>query len=224
MADECNLLWLKRTVAFRYAWNRRRAWVLYKLINKPEDELVNKPGDKLVNRSGENHGLSLLALAAYSCMNEATDDRDRLYSLTGLSTENHALIVDYSRSMDEVYLQFAQSFIVKHKSLDIISFASLFIATPNSSLPSWVPDWRIAIKPFVLPVMTSQSSTRFIRNLRPPKALDFKYNDNSTHYSASGSKPAVFSFKGLTLLTRGFIVDVINGIAGSRDAKFVQSK
>ncbi|KAF1850140.1 uncharacterized protein K460DRAFT_422571 [Cucurbitaria berberidis CBS 394.84] len=200
-ADICSSNRFKGTIAFHHAWNRIRAWLLYKFVPRP--------------------GLSLLALAAYFCINEATDDRDRLYGLTGLSTEDHALDIDYSCSVDEVYLRFAQSFITQHKSLDIISFASLFIATPGSSLPSWVPDWRTKTEPFVVPLMTSQSSNNFVGNLRPPQALG--YSNKSTQYSASGSRVAVYNFEGVTLLAQGCIIDVIDGLAGSRTLKFVQS-
>ena len=205
VVDRCNLPGFKDTIAFRHVWNRRRVWVLYKLVNK----------------SGEDQTLSLLALAAYFCMNEATDDRDRLYGLTGLSTENHALNINYSWSVDEVYLRFAQSFIAQHLSLDIISFASLFVTTSGSSLPSWAPDWRTTIEPLVVPSMTSQSSTSFVGNLRPPKSL--KHGDRSTRYSASGSRAAIFRFEGLTLLARGIVIDDVDGLGGSRGFELIQS-
>lgn len=109
-----------------------------------------------------NSTLSLLALATYFCNNEATDDRDRLYGLTGLCTENHALDIAYPQSVVEVYLRFAKSFITQYKSLDIVIFASLFDAAPGSSLPSWVPGWRSRRQPLIIPLMASQSSSEFV--------------------------------------------------------------
>lgn len=204
-ANRCNTTGFKNPVAFHHAWTRRRAWVLYKAVLKP----------------GESLNLSLLALAAYFCSMDATDDRDRLYGLAGLATEHHALEINYSWSVDEVYLRFAQSFVAKHKSLDILGFASLFTATPGSSLPSWVPDWRTRVQPLVIPLLVSQSSNSFVGNLRPPWAL--RYGETVARYSASGTRPAQYSFDGLTLVARGCVIDAIDGLAGSQASEMVQS-
>ena len=91
VADRCSASGFKDTIGFHHVWKRRRAWPLYKLPQKP----------------GKDLSLSLLALAAYLCSTEATDDRDRLYGLTVLSTENHDLDINYSWSVDEVYLHLA---------------------------------------------------------------------------------------------------------------------
>ena len=191
-------------MAFHHAFNRRRVWKFYKSMQK-----------------GSDLSISLLAVAAYLCSHDATDDRDRLYGLTGLSTENHTLDINYSWSVDEVYLRFAQSFITQHKSLDIINFASLFVATPGSSLPSWVPDWRTRVKPLVVPLMASQSSNEFAGNLRPPRIIE--NGEKSTRYSVSGLRAAVYKFEDLTLLAHGCIIDAIDGLAGSRNLHLVQS-
>lgn len=207
VVDRCDPTGFKDTIAFHHAWNRRRAWLLYR-------SMQHKPRDK--------YTLSLLALATYFCNNEATDDRDRLYGLTGLCTENHGLDITYSQSVDEVYLHFAKTFITQHQSLDIIVFASLFKAAPSSSLPSWVPDWRSRRQPLVVPLMVSQSSSEFVGNLRPPRFLE----DNNKHrarYSASWSRTAACEFEGLSLLAQGCVVDEIDGLAGSRNSELVQS-
>jgi hypothetical protein len=119
-ADRCNASGSKDTIAFHHAWNRRRAWLLYKLPQK----------------AGKDLSLFLLAPAAYLCRTEAADDRDRLCGLAGLSIENHSLDINYSWSVDEVYLYLAKSFITQHKSLDIMRFTSLFITISGCSLPS----------------------------------------------------------------------------------------
>jgi hypothetical protein len=201
VADRCNSAQFKRSIAFHHAWNRSRAWLLHK--------------------SGEGFSFSPLALAAYFCNNHATDDRDRLYGLIALANENHGLEVNYSNTTDEVYIHFSQSFIERHKSLDIVCFASLFVPTHTASLPSWVPDWRRRAKPHVIPLMASQSSTHFVGNLRPPQSM--AHGDKSTRYSASGSRAASYKFDGLALLAHGYIIDTVDGLAASRKLAYVQS-
>jgi hypothetical protein len=203
--DSCNTAGFQDSLAFRHIWNRRRAWLLHKVVQKP----------------ARAFSLSLLALAAYFCSNEATDPRDRLYGLTGLCTIDHGLEINYSESVEEVYLRFAKSFIEHHKSLDVIAFAALFVPSSSSLLPSWVPDWRARVDPVVVPLMASQSATDFVGNLRPPRTLNFK--GTPLRYMASGLKPAVFQFASSTLLAHGCLIDTVDGLAGSHSSKLVQS-
>lgn len=203
MADRCTSVGIKETLAFPYANNRKRAWVLYKARSQ----------------LGDNLTLSLVALAAYFCCMDATDERDRLYGLMALSTDSFLPSVDYSLSAQEVYLRFAQSFIAEHKSLDIICLASIYSAPLGSSQPSWVPDWHKQ-SALVVPSMASQSSKTYIGNLRGPEALEA---DPSFHYSASNNTVAMYSFEGSTLLARGVVVDTIDGLAASKNCEMVQS-
>ncbi|KAK4171220.1 heterokaryon incompatibility protein-domain-containing protein [Triangularia setosa] len=203
MADICTSAGVKENPAFTLANNRRRAWSLYKVGRKQELTLT------------------LLASAAYfSCM-DATDDRDRLYGLIGLATAQSSLRVDYTKKAAEVYLQFTKSFIEDHKSLDIICFAATYSAPSGTPVPSWVPDWkRQNPYPQVIPSMVSQSSQTHIGNFRTQQSLDF---DPSVYYSASGKREAVYQFEGSTLHARGFVVDVVDGIAGNKSHDMVQS-
>jgi hypothetical protein len=120
MADQCTSVGIKETNAFRYGFNRRRAWELYKAGKSSELESSR----------------SLLALTAYfSCM-DATDDRDRLYGLMALCTDSSLLDISYSLSSQEVYLRFTKAFIRRHKSLDVICFASTHSMQLNPLQPS----------------------------------------------------------------------------------------
>ncbi|AEO59653.1 hypothetical protein MYCTH_2308117 [Thermothelomyces thermophilus ATCC 42464] len=203
IADKCTSTGIKETLAFTHANNRRRAWGLYKASRKP----------------GASLSFSLLALAAYFCCMDASDDRDRLYGVMALATDRSMLEIDYSLRTEEVYTRFTRSFITHYKSLDIICFASTYTPPSGSIRPSWVPDWQKR-NPVVIPSMTSQSSKSHVGNLRSPRHLDI---DPSVYYSACKNKEAVYAFEGSALQVRGVVVDTIDGLAGSRQFEMVQS-
>ena len=205
MADGCYAPEFRGNIAFFNAFHRRRAW----LLNEP------------IRTSAEPPKLSLIALASYFSNNEATDNRDLIYGLLGLCTEDHSLEVSYSKSVDEIYLHFAQSFINQHQSLDILSFGALFASTSGSSVPSWVPDWRTRCEPMVVPLMASQSSTTIIGNLRPLRETGGDIN--MIRYSAAKFKAAAYSFKGSQLTTMGYILDVVGDTAISFPTGLIQS-
>jgi hypothetical protein len=71
---------------------------------------------------------------------EATDPRDRIFALQGLSQErnNPSFVVDYSLSVEQVYRNFAKYELFQRQDLNILSSAA---AVTNLDLPSWVPDW-----------------------------------------------------------------------------------
>lgn len=203
MADKCTSIGIKENLVFTHANNRRRAWILYNAGKEP----------------GVDLNLSLLALAAYFCCMDATDDRDRLYGLMALSTDEKLPRADYLLSTEEVYMRFTRSFIEQHKFLDIICLASIYSAPPGSSRPSWVPGWEKQY-PQVIPSMVCQSSKTHIGNLRGPKDLEM---DPSLYYSAAGHTEAVYSFEGSALFARGIVVDTVDGLAGSKHFAMVQS-
>jgi hypothetical protein len=204
VADRCPSMGIRETLAFIHAFNRKRAWNLYEAGKNPR-----------VNLS-----LSLVALGAYFCCMDATNDRDRLYGLMALSTDASLLDVSYYLSSEEVYLRFAQAFIARYKSLDIICFASIYKASSGSSRPSWVPNWQKREGALVIPLIVSQSSKSKIGNIRTPAALEY---DKSVYYAASGNREAVYVFQGSKLLVDGIIIDEVDGIAGCEDFEMIQS-
>ncbi|KAL6859524.1 heterokaryon incompatibility protein domain-containing protein [Trichoderma novae-zelandiae] len=206
-ADQCTSGAFKQTPAFRHGFNRRRVHTLH---TKGQAMAKNKLQ------------MSLVALAAYSSCFEATDDRDRLYGIKGLATDTCFLAVDYSCSVEDTYLRFARAFIEHHKSLDVICFASIYSSLPGSALPSWVPDWRARTDPLSVPLMVSQSARPHVGNLRPLALAIDEPGDQSPCYAASKDSAAVYRFKGSKLVARGTIVDVVDGLAGSRNAQLVQ--
>lgn len=91
---------------------------------------------------------------------EATDPRDKVYSILGLArvpmttgidttaadSRTAAFPVDYTRSVSEVYQDVVKYLVNKDRNLDILSILLTHRnASSDEDLPSWVPDWRVPI-------------------------------------------------------------------------------
>lgn len=83
---------------------------------------------------------TLLASLAF----QTSEPKDRIYSLLGIVADRGDYPVpDYSRSMDQVYQDFAKSFVEKGYGLSLISIAASQGASQGLlRTPSWVPDWQ----------------------------------------------------------------------------------
>lgn len=155
---------------------------------------------------------SLVATIAYLADHDATNPRDRLFSLSGIVRDFHLCgRPSYVIPVETLYTELVQNFIKEYNNLDIICFATIFRASKDSAntLPSWVPDWRIKLTPLVVPLMVSQGAREFIGNLRP-----CAYSDYSACYSASLeiSPKVVFSPNHREMTCTGLFVTSIEGL------------
>jgi hypothetical protein len=122
---------------------------------------------------------------------DATDKRDKVYSILGLlnpaiSTD---IIPDYCLSEQQVYTDLMRSIVIRSERLEQIIFGGV---PTKKGWPSWVPDWRL---PF------ERHHIRYLRSRQ-----------------ASGNLPAKIRFlkkgrHGDLLACRGFQVDRVDGIA-----------
>ena len=74
----------------------------------------------------------------------ATDPRDKIYGLLGLASDGLEVHVDYSQSVQDVYVNFFHTFVNRTKDLDLICQNPWGV--PNAEarsqgLPSWCPDF-----------------------------------------------------------------------------------
>jgi hypothetical protein len=190
--------------SWRPVWNRRRLCQWYQ-----------EKGDSL----------PLVALISYGSESNATDPKDRIYSVLDLAQGGHdkdLVKPNYkdSCSVSDAYITFFKAFVENHNSLDIICFVEIFNQRGQSSksvseLPSWVPDWTAEVASCVLPVMASQASNSGIGNFRPRRRMD--EHKGLQGYAASGrhSPEHTISEDNKTLECSGTIVDVVQSVAGT---------
>jgi hypothetical protein len=129
--------------------------------------------------------LFLLLRATHEC--QATDSRDKVFALLGLSSEKDrsAILPDYTKPAVEVYTAVAKHIIQSEESLNVLMY---FKPSELTGLPSWVPDWN----------MSGVSS----------------YLTRPTGKGASGdSKPIVEFLHDSKIKVRGWVLDEVKEIS-----------
>jgi len=100
-------------------------------------------------------GMPLLELLLRSRWKLASDPRDKVFGLLGLSdlssSTHPGLKIDYNRTVRDVYIGVFQAIVDITSKLDILCFSApaaiqwnpeAILGTGRTVLPSWVPDWR----------------------------------------------------------------------------------
>ncbi|PVH72587.1 HET-domain-containing protein [Cadophora sp. DSE1049] len=87
--------------------------------------------------------LPLINLVLMFDKSEATDPRDRLFSLLGLAADgsDDDFRPDYNESVESVARRFSLGFIQKGYGMKVLHLAGLSDEVQSPSWPSWVPDW-----------------------------------------------------------------------------------
>ncbi|KAK7182952.1 hypothetical protein PSPO01_11051 [Paraphaeosphaeria sporulosa] len=111
-----------------------------------EPRVNDRYGLSLENKQlyeNETRGTYVLDMVARSRRLEATDPRDKIFALLGISSgvdpDDSRIAVDYSKSLSQVYEDFARYTIDAGRSFDVLSYA---VASLEWDWPTWVPDWR----------------------------------------------------------------------------------
>lgn len=86
-------------------------------------------------------GLSLLALLSLYRGYTATDPRDKVFALLGISSSDMGMAPDYSKSNETVFLEVATCLLESSPTLEIFASCHIGKMAPKI-LPSWVPDWN----------------------------------------------------------------------------------
>ena len=137
----------------------------------------------------------LVSLLQSHRLTGATDLRDKVYALIGLSTliesEAHSIIPDYSLSTEAVYTEIAKAIISKSPSLDILGVPRTASSSLVKTIPSWVPDWSVA----------HLGSSLAVKNLQGDYIFDF--NVTKVH------KPKYVIFRDDSLVLDGHVFDTV---------------
>ncbi|KAM7210317.1 Heterokaryon incompatibility protein (HET) domain containing protein [Rhypophila decipiens] len=112
------------------------------------DNDSHKPFNRLSQQIANRSLLHLSELIRLFRSTHASDARDKVYALVGMSKEyledtKMELIPDYHKSPRDVYIQTAKFLISSTKNLDCFSLKESEVRTRLASLPSWVPDFSI---------------------------------------------------------------------------------
>ena len=105
----------------------------------------------------------------------ATNDRDKIFALMGLSErESDGFVPDYSVSIEEVFTAFSKHHIQKTGTLEILGACEDHAYRLKKTLASWVPDWEVhppALPLYLLDQYASWNASIKIRD-EPPTDFD----------------------------------------------------
>lgn len=128
---------------------------------------------------------------------KATDPRDKIYALIGLSCGSGSdFQIDYTKPVERVYMDFVIHLISHDKNLHILTHSS--VARSLGHLPSWAPDW------------SCDKEDSLVRESQP---LQWRLSRCKRCYAASADVEARVSLREPgVLLVSGFIFDTVQSI------------
>ena len=110
---------------------------------------VKEPITRLLLQDGSRGDTHILTLLNMFDQNECADARDRIYALLNMYQSYSSISINYSLSVENVYLDFAKEMVSLGHGLQLLYSAGIRcdnVALHRSRLPTWVPDWRMPLK------------------------------------------------------------------------------
>jgi hypothetical protein len=150
---------------------------------------------------------SALSDLLWNCWDrESTDPRDKVFALFSLIGDKYSVSMkpDYSKSVEETYIDVTKEIIRCEKSLDVLLAASG--SEFGKGLPSWVPNWQRSAnltRPMLF-VNTEREFTMYTSNSMDSVVLDghgFRAAGDTTPATAFGDDKGVLTAKGICVDT-----------------------
>ncbi|KAB5563138.1 heterokaryon incompatibility protein-domain-containing protein [Coniochaeta sp. 2T2.1] len=100
----------------------------------------------------DSYESSLHKLLDSTKTNKATDPRDKIYGILGLSSDFRSGGIDpqYEHPVQQVYFDVVKAYFAKYDALDILD-QCFYGHTAEIGLPSWIPNWALADVYIILP-------------------------------------------------------------------------
>jgi hypothetical protein len=172
--------WADFEAAFRFVDTLRIADVAI----GPIPDLVNLNAARL--RQSHNqwmedpHPKALCSLLSTHRLAKATNPLDHIYALLSLAEEINEVDIDYSKQVEEVFIAAAKTILRRSTNLNFLNAAGQGFNTDvehsQTSLPSWVPDWRTDMETY--PMIDETSSYAATVN---SKAGSIFFEDNKLY-------------------------------------------
>jgi hypothetical protein len=203
-AHDLVLVWGPANLAFKHF---SAVWaLLYNALRVPQEfgshidwgnlqEQLEKTKPMVLQHIVTKHR-PLLGQLTVTHLLQATDPRDKLFALLGISTDAQDLKIraDYSKSLRDVCIQLSSALLARD-GLSSLSLVSLpWYMSPT---PSWVPDWS-----------RWRPSTSVQTHVEP--------RDGQKWFAAAGARPAKFSISDEAILSvAGRIVGTVQDVGST---------
>jgi hypothetical protein len=160
MCGEYKIDWFKLQKIQNQLWKDHSRYILELSSHEPMlSDLslqIGRQGIKAMELPGNAYSgvLDISTLLSTFWVKRASDPRDMIYALVGLSSARNdsRFVVDYSASVCWVFTSVLKYILLTTKKLDVI--CSMIRASNDFDLPTWVPDWASPTEKYALPVLS----------------------------------------------------------------------
>lgn len=155
---------------------------------------------------------SALDILSYSRRLNVTDQRDKIYALLGVSSnlEYSAFPADYTKSYEDVYLDFARFYLSKIGNYDILSHVDTQAVLPYCS---WVPNWMElgSVSRTILSILPKEDDQQVA--LRKKHVLASQYWEPlASRFSCYGEVIGTIIWKSMSVQLNGAVEDIFEKV------------
>ncbi|KAH8645843.1 heterokaryon incompatibility protein-domain-containing protein [Xylariales sp. PMI_506] len=147
--------------------------------------------------------LDLLRLMWMTRTLDATDPRDKIYSILGLVSKQEAEILNlrpnYGMSIEDSYLEAATKVMWESKTLDILTTDRMENPRQHLALPSWVPDWSYVSTPAPINILERSEAWSTDEDYHASPFAPYCASDSAKLYTPELIAPRTLRLSGYVL-------------------------